>query len=350
MWQQSPSSSPKAALNLTGNNLDVAINGSGFFQLSQADGSAAYTRDGQFKLDKSGYLVTNTGANVMGYPTDTAGVTTSSTPQKMSVPSGAPISAKATGAITAEFNLDARASLAASVTPPTPLTTYGTSLTAYDSQGVEVPVSLYFQKVAASAPIATGTTDAWDVFDSATATTPIFQMQFDATGKLASPTAAQSITLTSTNAAIAPFTASLDLSKATQYGTSFAVSNLTQDGYTAGSLTGLTIGSDGIITTTYSNGQTQAQGQLSLVNFRNAQGLSDTGSGNWIQTYASGDPIQGSPGNGSFGLLTAGALEESNVDLTAELVNMMTAQRAYQANAQTIKTQDQAMQTLVNLR
>jgi flagellar hook protein FlgE len=337
-------------LNLTGNNLDVAINGSGFFQLSQSDGSAAYTRDGQFKLDKSGYLVTNTGANVMGYPTDTAGVTTSITPQKMSVPSGAPIPAKATGAITAEFNLDARAPLAASVTPPTPLTTYGTSLTAYDSQGVEVPVSLYFQKVAASVPIATGATDAWDVFDSATAATPIFQMQFDATGKLASPTAAQSITLTSTNAAIAPFTASLDLSKATQYGTSFAVSNLTQDGYTAGNLTGLTIGADGVITTRYSNGQTQAQGQLSLVNFRNVQGLNDSGGGNWIQTYASGDPVQGSPGNGSFGLLTAGALEESNVDLTAELVNMMTAQRAYQANAQTIKTQDQAMQTLVNLR
>ena len=228
-------------LNLTGNNLDVAINGSGFFQLLQADGSSAFTRDGQFKLDKSGNLVTNTGANVMGYPTDTLGVTTSITPQKMSVPSGAPIPAKATGAITAEFNLDARAPLAASVTPPTPLSTYGTSMTAYDSQGVEVPVSMYFQKVVPSGTVATGTADAWDVFDSATATTPLFQMQFDVAGKLLSPTAAQSINLTSTNATIGTFASTLDLTKATQYGTSFAVSNLTQDGYTAGELTGITI-------------------------------------------------------------------------------------------------------------
>ena len=142
----------------------------------------------------------------------------------------------------------------------------------------------------------------------------------------------------------------MDVSKTTQYGTSFAVSNLTQDGYTAGDLTGITIDESGVITTRYSNGETQARGQLLLADFRNVQGLTQIGGGNWIESYASGQPVLGSPGLGKFGGLRSGALEDSNVDLTGELVNMMTAQRNYQANAQTIKTQDQIMSTLVNLR
>jgi flagellar hook protein FlgE len=142
----------------------------------------------------------------------------------------------------------------------------------------------------------------------------------------------------------------VDLSKVTQYGSAFAVAAVTQDGYAPGELTGLKIGNTGVITASYSNGQTQAAGQVALADFRNVQGLTPTGGGNWVETFASGQPVQGAPGSGKFGALTSGAIEESNVDLTAELVNMMTAQRAYQANAQTIKTQDQVMTTLVNLR
>ncbi len=140
------------------------------------------------------------------------------------------------------------------------------------------------------------------------------------------------------------------LDGATQFGTSFAVSNLTQDGYTSGELTKVSIGESGAVTTTYSNGQTQTAGQIALMNFRNVQGLQPVGGNNWIETAESGQPVQGVPGEGKFGALRSGALEDSNVDLTAELVNMMTAQRNYQANAQTIKTQDQVMSTLVNLR
>jgi flagellar hook protein FlgE len=142
----------------------------------------------------------------------------------------------------------------------------------------------------------------------------------------------------------------VDLSKVTQYGAAFAVSNLTQDGYAPGELTSMAIGKTGIITATYSNGQSLAAGQLALADFRNVQGLAPIGGNNWSETYASGQPVHGSPGTSKFGALSAGALEESNVDLTSELVNMMTAQRAYQANAQTIKTQDQVLSTLVNLR
>jgi len=107
---------------------------------------------------------------------------------------------------------------------------------------------------------------------------------------------------------------------------------------------------NGIITATYSNGQTKPAGQLEIANFRNPQGLEPTGGNGWVQTAASGSPILGVPGSGNLGMLQAGALEESNVDLTAELVNMITAQRDYQANAQTIKTEDQVMQTIVNLK
>lgn len=332
-------------ITITGNDLDVAINGSGFFQLTMPDGSAAYTRDGTFKLDKDGNLITNGGASVMGVPTDIDGTPTSTTIQALQLPTNAPIAANVTANIVAEFNLDARAPEAALAVPPTPRTTYGTSLTAYDSQGTPVPVSLYFERAAASG------TDNWDVYDTTDpAAAPIFQMQFDANGTLVGPLTAPVLTIPTPSATTLDISATLDISKVTQFGASFAVSKLTQDGYPPGELVGLKVGEDGVITARYSNGETQAAGKLALADFRNVQGLAPSNGGTWVETFASGQPIQGAPGVGKFGALRAGALEESNVDLTGELVNMMTAQRAYQANAQTIKTMDQVMSTLVNLR
>lgn len=338
----------QGTINLTGNNLDCAVNGGGFFELTLPDGSSAYTRDGQFKLDSKGNLVTNSGASVMGFTTDVAGTPTSTTPSKLTIPTGAPIAAKATSTINAQFNLDARAVVAATAVPPTPYTTYGTTMNGYDSQGVAVPIKMYFVKTAA---------DAWNVYDGdpsgpppAAARAPLTALTFDTAGKLLTPAATVPVTLTSTDPLIGTFTAQLDLRKATQYGTSFAISDLTQNGYTAGTLTGLAISEQGLITTRYSNGQSQASGQLALADFRNVQGLKPVGQNNWIETSSSGQPIQGSPGQGNFGTINSGALEASNVDLTAELVAMMTAQRDYQSNAQTIKTQDTVLQTLVNLR
>lgn len=336
----------QGTINITGNNLDCAVNGGGFFQLTLKDGSTAYTRDGQFKLDPSGNLITNSGANVMGFTTDVAGNPTSTSTSKLVIPTGAPIAAKATSAITAAFNLDARAPIAASVTPPTPITTYGTTMNAFDAQGVTVPVKLYFQKTAA---------DAWDVWDGDPAGTPagnnLGTLTFDNAGNILTPSPASlSITLTSSNPNIAPFPVTIDVTDATQYGTAFAVSDLTQDGYTAGTLTGVSISEQGVITTRYSNGQSQATGQIALADFRNVQGLKPIGKGNWVETPTSGMPIQGNPGQGNFGTINSGSLEASNIDLTAELVAMMTAQRDYQSNAQTIKTQDTVLQTLVNLR
>jgi flagellar hook protein FlgE len=142
----------------------------------------------------------------------------------------------------------------------------------------------------------------------------------------------------------------LDMDGARQFGAPFGVTNLSQTGYAPGQVTGVSIESDGIVMARYSNGQSRPAGRIELATFRNPQGLQPIGGNAWARSFASGDPIVGSPGQGNMGLLSAGALEESNVDLTAELVAMMTAQRVYQANAQTIKTQDQVLQTLVQMR
>ena len=336
----------QGTLSITGNDLDVAINGAGFFQVRANDGSTAYTRAGNFKLDKDGNIVTNSGAQVMGYPTDAAGVRQSFDTQPLRLPTGTPIPAKQTTQMAAEITLDASAVVAASATPPTPLSTYGTSLTAFDPQGLEIPVGLYFTKTA---------NNTWQVYTSVNGSNPAvstpFTVNFNIDGSLNTATSTiPPLTLASPNNPAQTFTATLDMGKMMQVNSRFAVSDLTQDGYTSGQLTGLRIEDSGIITASYSNGQTQAAGQLALVNFRNVQGLAPTGAGYWVETAASGQPVRGAPGEGTFGQLRSGSLEESNVDLTAELVNMMTTQRAYQANAQTIKTQDQVMSTLVNLR
>ncbi|MBH1978399.1 MAG: flagellar hook protein FlgE [Comamonadaceae bacterium] len=340
-------------ITITGNTLDVAINGSGFFMLQQPDGSSAYTRAGNFKLDKDGDLKTNSGATVLGFPIDPAtGKPTAGSPRPLVFPTGAPIPAKQTEKAKITFNLDARAVEAATATPPTPRATYGTSITAYDSQGVPQPVSFYFVK--------TGNPNEWEMYTTLDETlqppgSPVGTITFDGNGKIIS---GGSFGMNISTAPANPnspipgpdFVVNFDFSDSTQYGTKWAVSESTQDGYTAGQLTGINIGTDGTILTRYSNGVTRPEGVVSLATFRNTQGLSDIGNNLWVETYESGQPTVGQPTNGAFGQLRSGALEDSNVDLTAELVNMMTAQRTYQANAQTIKTQDQVMSTLVNLR
>ncbi|KQB58433.1 flagellar hook protein FlgE [Acidovorax sp. SD340] len=354
-------------LTITGNSLDVAINGNGFFTLTLPDGTAAYTRSGNFKLDKEGNMITNDNASVMGYPVDpVTGLRTGTDPIPMVFPTAEPIPAKQTTTITAAFNLDARATDAAgnpAATPPIPATpraTYGTSINVFDSQGVAKPVSLYFQK-----PATANTWDVYDALDDPTAVppvvaTPIGQITFDNNGAITGPVATPPATGFSLPLTINPtppnpnnlptYTVDVSLDKVTQFGKKFAVSNLSQDGYTSGELTGINIENNGMIMTRYSNGVTRAEGQLALSSFRNTQGLASVGSNNWVATFESGQPVVGTATDGSFGSLRSGALEDSNVDLTAELVNMMIAQRAYQANAQTIKTQDQVMSTLVNLR
>lgn len=340
----------------TNNGLDMAINGDGFFVVNTTNGTA-YTRSGNFQLNKMGELVTVNGDKVMGYPVDpNTGLRTSVTPTELIFPTGAPIPAKQTQNIWATLNLDARANLAAgdpAATPPiepTPRATYGTSVTVYDSLGAAHPATVYFEK--------TGPNQ-WAVYDSLDpAAASIGTLTFNNNGTLASavpapPAAATDpfqLTITPGTGAASPFAVNFDMSKATQYGSSWSIAKIPQDGYASGELTDVQVSADGTLTASYSNGVTRAEAQVAVAKFANVQGLIPDGNNNWVASNDSGEAILGTAGSGTFGNIQGNALEQSNVDLTAELVNMMTAQRAYQANAQTIKTQDQIFSTLVNLR
>jgi flagellar hook protein FlgE len=339
----------QGSISQSGRPLDIAINGAGFFRLAQPDGTSAYTRAGQFQLDTQGNVVTNSGAKLMGYPTSVNAVATSSTLQPMQLPTSSPIPARATTSITAEFNLNASAQVWNDplLVPNVPLTTYGTSLNTYDSQGSVIPTSVYMRKTA---------NDAWEVYtdptsDATATSSQIATLAFGTNGQLLSSVPANpTISVTSPNPAIGTFNPTLDLTGATQFATAFSVTDLLQDGYAPGDFVTMSIEENGVVLGRYSNGQTLAAGQIALADFRNVQGLRPISNGSWVETIASGQPIVGEPATGKFGSLRSGALEDSNIDLTAELVNMMTAQRTYQANAQTIKTQDQVLSTLTQLR
>ncbi|MCR4299005.1 MAG: flagellar hook-basal body complex protein [Gallionella sp.] len=186
-------------------------------------------------------------------------------------------------------------------------------------------------------------------------TAPLATLTFDTLGQLAStiPSSSPPGTLASANftpTGADPQSLALDFAQTSQYGGSFGVNSLTQDGYSSGRLSGFNTGADGTILGRYTNGQSRALGQMLLVNFTNPQGLQSMGNNEWVESSTSGGPLIGTPGSSALGVLQSSAVEDSNVDLTAELVSMIVAQRVYQANAQTIKTQDQVLQTLVNLR
>ena len=349
--------------NITGtdNPLDIAINGGGFFQVRDPSGATTYSRNGQFKVDNTGFIVNNQGSQLMGYPADATGVIIPGAATALRMPT-AGITPQVTTGIQMEMNLDARAG----VTLPAagaPIdfadpSTYNnaTSQTVYDVQGNEVSLTYYFQKTAGNTwnvyVAANGTPLATSGGNPAPSTTITFPTNGGTPTAPAGTVAIDIPSVTNANgAASVPITGvALDVSGATQYGAAFGVTDLDQDGYSAGQLIGAQVDANGVISARYSNGETRPAGQLELATFRNVQGLQPMGGNAWVVTAASGGPIVGTPGSGNIGVLQAGALEESNVDLTAELVNMIVAQRSYQANAQTIKTQDQILQAIVNLR
>jgi flagellar hook protein FlgE len=335
-------------ITTTNNSLDMAVSGSGFFRMD-SNGSITYSRNGQFQLDKDGYIVNNQGYNLTGFLPDAAGVIMATSPAAIQI-STADLLPSATTAVTAGLNLNANSTVipAAPAFDPNNSATFNnsTSTTVYDSLGGSHVASLYFAR--------TGT-NAWNAYltvdgvNTEAANAPLTAMTFNTNGTLATPaTAVVSTAFTPTGAAAQ--TLSIDFGSTSQFGTSFGVNSMSQDGYTSGHMTGFSTGADGIISGRYSNGQTRTLGQVVLANFSNAQGLQPLGGNQWAETSTSGTPLVGVPGSASLGVLQTSAVEDSNVDLTAELVNMITAQRVYQANAQTIKTQDQVLQTIVNLR
>ncbi|MDW9229405.1 flagellar hook-basal body family protein [Burkholderia cepacia] len=344
----------QGGITTTNSSLDVAINGNGFFQMSN-NGVTTYSRDGTFQRDKNGFIVDSQGRNLMGYAANAGGVINTA----QTVPLQAPttnLAPTATTKISAQFNLNSQDTVPTK-TPfnATDNTTYNysTSIQVYDSLGGSQAVNMYFVKSAAGTWEAYAGVQGGATNDLGTVTfNSSGAIQSTTTGTPATPTTSLGqfqFTVPNTDGSATPQNLTLDLTGTTQYGGKDGVNNLAQDGFASGTLTTYTIGTDGKLTGNYSNGQTSVLGQIALANFNNPNGLVNLGGNQYAESSASGVPQISAPGSTNHGTLQGSALESSNVDLTSQLVNLITAQRNYQANAQTIKTQQTVDQTLINL-
>jgi len=332
----------------TGRSLDLAISGEGFFTMSM-NGERLYTRAGNFQTDSNGYVVNPEGARLQVYAPNANGngfdvgrlgdlqlLTTDSPPsQTTTVNLGFTLPGNAKQPTVATFD-------------PAESNSYNHStggINVYDSLGVSHTQTSYFVK--------TANANEWQMYsyvDGNQVGTPT-TLQFSDSGALTSP-ADGKITLDpytpSTGAGV--LSMSLDVSGSTQYGESFALRDTRQDGYASGKLNEISIDTTGVVFARYSNGADKALGQVALTNFTNPQGLSQQGGTMWAESYSSGSPRTGAPSSSDFGEIESGSLESSTVDLTEQLVNMIVAQRNFQANAQMISTQDQVTQTIINIR
>ncbi len=362
-------------VNYTGNALDLAVNGKGFFQVSN-NGAMSYTRAGYFGTDREGYLVDNFGYNLQGYMTDASGKLGDTIGDlRIQSSSQAP---KPTSTMDQVFNLNSTSTpLDPALFNPNDPSTYhsSTSTNIYDSQGNAHVLTQYFVKQPTPAntwamnvlidgrnpetPQDTDPFAATLLFTPAgkleTTTPGDFTINVDGTIKLTnwSPAASDGgspAVWTDNGADPSADGITLDFRNATQYSSAFAVNSVSQDGYTTGELAGLEIDEVGQIFARYTNGQSKVQGQVVLASFANEQGLTPVGKTQWVQSFESGEPVRNPPGVGTMGALQAGALEDSNVELSDQLVNLIVAQRNYQANAKTIETESAITQTIINLR
>jgi flagellar hook protein FlgE len=356
----------------TGRSLDLAIEGEGFFTVNK-NGSTLYTRAGNFQTDNQGYVVTPDGARLqvfapnangngfdVGRLSDVQLLTTDSPP-------------KATTSVSLMVTLPGNAEppLLTTFDPSEPSSYNASSggVTVYDSLGVAHVQTSYFVK--------TANPNEWAVYNyidgepanpgsvpsdpNAVPPTPAVPgtatlMTFNSSGALES---IDGVTPTNGDIAMEPFVpgtgaatvnVTLNLAGSTQYGSNFALRDVRQDGYAAGKLTEINVSEDGVVFARYTNGDDKSLGQVALTKFINPQGLQPQGNNMWAATYSSGSPRTGAPDTSDFGQIASGALESSTVDLTEQLVNMIVAQRNFQANAQMISTQDQATQTVLNIR
>lgn len=359
-------------IDFTSNNLDLAINGEGFFVMEDSSGNVSYTRAGAFNADRDGYVVDHAGSRIQVFdPDGTGGFNTGSTSDLvLPLLSGTP---SATTAVTAALNLDptSTATLPAVAFDPTQPSTYdnATSTTVYDSLGVAHTMTMYYRE---------STTDnswlVWStVLDTDGAVLPLTPTTGSSTAAPASVAYPAAVMNFGTNGVLTPSSGSVDAlgnlayntqavtganalslnfayGNTTQYGSSFAVNDLTQDGYAPGRLSGIDIDNSGVVFARFTNGQSDPLGMVALAKFNNQQGLRQLGDTSWAETFDSGDVQMGEPGTSSLGLIQSGGLENSNVDIAEQLVNLITAQRNYQANAQVITTADTITQTIINIR
>jgi flagellar hook protein FlgE len=355
----------QGSTEFTSNNLDLAINGEGFFIMEDSDGAISYTRAGAFSVDRDGYVVNQTGARLQVFPrigtTGSLFDTSATTDLNLPTVSGTP---QATTNIEATLNLSAAETVptvvldpsAATFTfPPDPLSyNHSTATTIYDSLGTAHTATMFYRKVA---------DNQWNAFTFVDGTNvtvggnTFADVQFGTSGSILTSTgdvdALGNVTLDTFNpgGGAADITGlNFDYNATTQFGSDFAVNELTQDGYTSGRLSGIEVDSSGAVFARFTNGRSEALGEVAMARFNNVQGLRQNGDTSWTESFASGDAQMGEAGTGSFGVIQSGALENSNVDLATQLVNLITAQRNFQANAQVITTSDAVTQSVINIR
>jgi flagellar hook protein FlgE len=334
-------------IDFTDNSLDLAISGNGFFVMND-NGAMSYSRAGAFQVDNNGFVVNAKQQRLQVYPPLANGGFNNGGLQDLSLTTGV-------SAPNPTANVDVVANLPASVAQPPNFATFDpadplsynntTSLTVFDSLGAAHTASLYFIKGAAA--------NSWEtrLYVDGTAVGGAQALAYDNAGKIITPSPAQIAFPAYTPATgAAPINMTFDFGQTSQFGDSFTVNSTTQDGYTTGRLIGIDIDSSGIVQARFTNGRSNALGQIAMVNFANPQGLQQLGDTAWAETFSSGQALRGEAGQSGFGLIQAGALEASNVDITEQLVNMITAQRNFQANAQMISTADQITQTIINIR
>jgi flagellar hook protein FlgE len=329
-------------ITTTENPMDIAINGNGFFRISNG-GAITYTRNGQFQLDKAGYIVTSSGENLTGYVADSNG-TLGTTLTDIQI-NTADLAPQATTSVEEVMNLDSTSDILdiADFDPDDPSTyTQVVPISVYDSQGNSHTLQSYMIKTA---------DNTWEVRTTADGDNSTFvgssTLTFSDAGVLTG-TSTQDVAFDPASGAAMSIT--LDFAGTTQFGSDYSLNSQVQDGYASGRLSSFSVSTDGTIIGRYTNGQAKSLGQVVLAKFANPNGLTALGNNQYAETTDSGVPVIGVAGTSGLGQMQSSATEDSNVDLTSELVNMITAQRYYQANAQTIKTQDQVLQTLVNLR
>ena len=348
--------------------LDLAISGTGFFVTRDdlTGGSTYFTRNGSVAVDAQRYLVDSNGAYVQVLPVDDEGNVTATTlaaARALQLPerSGTP---RATSLVDLAVTLPGSADKPAdramySATTPWAFDrldpnsyNYSQQTTVYDSEGSPIPATLYFVRTGATAD--GDPADTWEVHtflgnEDATGT-PV-TLTFDATGAITSPTGPQALATVQPSGASAPMTISLDFGTATAQTTgSFDIASLAQDGVGAAKLNDLSVSETGLVTATFADGTTQALGKVMLANFANPTGLRQQGDARWTVTGDSGPAIVGTAGGEGFGRIQSGTLERANVDITEELVALISAQRNFQANAKAIETANAMTQSVMNLR
>jgi flagellar hook protein FlgE len=333
-------------ITTSSSNLDLAISGDGFYTLKSANG-LVYSRNGQFGEDKSGNVISSTGEALQVYPPLVNGGFNTGTLSNLNLQTAqsAPL-ATTTGTVI--LNLPANTT-PPSVAPfnPTNSLTYNqsTSTTVYDSLGNAYPATMFFSQQAAPP-------NTWsvDMTVNGASAGPAQTLTFGSSGAVTAPVGGvlNFNGFTPTSGAL-PMTLAFNFGATTQYGGQFGVTSITQNGYATGQLSTVAIDPTGIVSAVYTNGRSTQLGQLAMANFPNPQGLKSLGDTNWSETFTSGTVVSGVAGSAGFGSIQSGALESSNVDLTTQLVDMITAQRAFQANAQVITTANQLSQTVINI-